>query len=91
MRKGRKGEGNEFILGARNSACWNNGTSDFGLQASELPARIWAERHLLPLSQEAEFAPIRGRYCLDDTCMKFDDQDDLSVTDTNFDYSSAGE
>jgi hypothetical protein len=90
LRKGRDASGFDFLLGARNSACWNNMTSDFGLQLSTMPARIWAERHLLPLNEENAFNPIRGRYCLDDTCMKLEDSDDLTVTDVSFDYSSQG-
>jgi len=90
LRKGRDEQGFDFLLGARNSACWNNMTSDFGLQSGDMPARVWAERHLLPLDENSPFNPIRGRYCLDDSCMKLEDADDLTVVDTSFDYSSQG-
>uniref|UniRef100_A0A7S2LSA9 IPT/TIG domain-containing protein n=1 Tax=Leptocylindrus danicus TaxID=163516 RepID=A0A7S2LSA9_9STRA len=71
-------------FGFRNSACWNNGTDDFGLQMSDIPARIWAELHLMPLDQGSSSMPHRGRYCLDDACMSFQELQSMS-----FDYSSS--
>ena len=77
-------------FGGRYSACWNNSTEDFGLQASNVPARVWAERHLLPLDSAAQIIPSRGRYCLDDSCISLEDANGLGVTDVSFDYSSTG-
>src|SRR5690606_9807029 len=42
-------------MGARNSACWDNSTTDYGLQLSDLPARVWMEKHLLPFTTESHF------------------------------------
>ena len=70
-------------VGFRNSACWNNGTDDFGLQMSGIPARIWAELHLMPLDQYSLSIPNRGRYCSDDACMSFQE-----LPSRTFDYSS---
>jgi hypothetical protein len=47
------------------------------------------ERHALPLSPTARFSPIRGRYCLDDRCLRLEDADNLTVSDYIFDYGSA--
>lgn len=62
-----------FALGGRNSACWNNSTDDFGLQVSNIPAIIWSELHTMPLDVQSDFVPIRGRYCLDDSCLRIED------------------
>lgn len=70
--------------------CIDNSTDDFGLQASNFPASIWAERHLMPLDDDAEIHPIRGKFCLTDSCLTFDDADNFKVFDTSFDYSAAG-
>jgi len=70
--------------------CIDNSTDDFGLQASNLPASIWAERHLMPLDDDADIHPIRGKFCLTDSCLTFDDADNFEVFDTSFDYSAAG-
>ncbi|GMH75263.1 hypothetical protein TL16_g06701 [Triparma laevis f. inornata] len=88
IRKGREPEGFDLLLGARNAACWNNNTADFGIQVSDMPARVWAERHLLPFSDDTAFEPTRGRFCLDDSCVKLEDAEDMSVADVSFDYSS---
>lgn len=42
----------------------------------------------MPLSPTTSFAPIRGRYCLDDRCMRLADADAVSVVDASFDYAS---
>lgn len=70
--------------------CFDNSTDDFGLQSSEYPAQIWAERHLMPLDEDASIMPIRGRFCLDNTCLAFEDSDDFQVFDKSFDYTSTG-
>lgn len=82
-------EERQFSLGARNSVCWDNSTSDFGLQASSLPSRFWSERHILPLDGDAPILPSRGRFCLDDSCVRVDSSDDLNLPGSaSFDYSS---
>ena len=70
--------------------CFDNSTDDFGLQSSEYPAQIWAERHLMPLDEDASVTPIRGRYCLDNSCINYEDSDNFEVFDKSFDYSSTG-
>lgn len=45
------------------------------------------ERHLLPLALDAPFRATRGRYCLDDRCLAFDDANDLKAVDYAFDYT----
>ncbi|GLE05146.1 hypothetical protein PINS_up014134 [Pythium insidiosum] len=78
----------KVAVGARRSGCWNNETADFGLQTSSRPSRFWSELKQLPLAPDALFTPTRGRFCLDDACMRLADQNDLSVQDPFFDYSS---
>jgi hypothetical protein len=47
------------------------------------------ERHFLPLSPTSPFEPLRGRYCLDDACMRLDDADNIStVSDPSFSYAA---
>ena len=70
--------------------CFDNSTDDFGLQASGYPAQIWSERHLMPLDEDASIAPIRGRYCFDNTCLAYEDSDNFQVFDKSFDYASTG-
>ncbi|KAL7542925.1 hypothetical protein ACHAXR_012222, partial [Thalassiosira sp. AJA248-18] len=70
--------------------CFDNSTDDFGLQASGHPSSVWAERHLMPLDEDASTTPIRGRFCLDNSCLTFQDSDDFHVFDKSFDYSSTG-
>ena len=77
-----------FDFGAE--TCFDNSTDDFGLQASKYPAHIWAERHLMPLDEDASTSPIRGRFCLDNSCLAFEDSDNFQVFDKSFDYSSTG-
>jgi hypothetical protein len=72
------------------NTCIDNSTNDFGLQVSNFPASIWAERHLMPLDDDADIHPIRGKFCLDDSCLLFDDADSFEVFDNFFDYSSTG-
>lgn len=79
-----------YAVGARKSGCWNNETSDFGLQLSSSSSRFWMELRQLPLSPESAFAPIRGRFCLDDSCLKLADAANFRVQDDSFDYSSTG-
>ena len=81
---------NDFFGAGRNSACWDNSTDDFGLQASTIPSRFWSERHLLPLDYESSSSPLRGRFCLDDSCLSLGVNDGLSIVDSSFDYSSTG-
>jgi len=76
------------VFGSRKSGCWDNATKDFGLQVSGVPARIWAERRRLPLDISSPPLPIRGLYCLNDSCMKMTDSDDFEATDLVFDYDS---
>ncbi|KAL7555003.1 hypothetical protein ACHAWF_018580 [Thalassiosira exigua] len=71
-------------------SCFDNSTDDFGLQASIFPAQVWAERHLMPLDEDAPTKPIRGRFCHDMSCLKFEDSDDFQVFDKSFDYSFTG-
>ena len=85
---GKEEEPAMLILGGRNSACWNNSTDDIGLQASELPTRFWAQRHILPLDHISALAPFRGRFCLDDSCIRLEDRNEINVFDSFFDYSS---
>jgi len=82
------GSGHELVLGARESVCWSNATDDFGLQASMFTSRFWQERHQMPLAIDSPFAPIRGRFCLDDMCMRLEDAEDMSLVDHAFDYSA---
>jgi len=88
LRKGRIPRGHQLVLGARNFGCWSNSSEDFGLQLSDMPARFWMERHRLPLSTKSPFIPLRGRYCLDDSCLRLEDANDLSVPDYAWDYST---
>ncbi|DAZ97950.1 TPA: hypothetical protein N0F65_006375 [Lagenidium giganteum] len=75
-------------IGSRRSGCWNNETADFGLQLSAMPSRFWMELKQLPLAPDTVFAPIRGRFCLDDACARLPDEDNLVIEDEMFDYSS---
>jgi hypothetical protein len=59
LRKSRIAQGHELYLGARNSGCWTNQTDDFGLQSSDEPEIFWMARHILPLSSESPFTPLR--------------------------------
>ncbi|KAL4109781.1 hypothetical protein PRIC1_001476 [Phytophthora ramorum] len=74
---------------ARKSGCWRNETDDFGLQLSARPSRFWMELRQLPLAPGSSFdGPMRGRFCLDDSCAKLSDADNLRVEDAYFDYDS---
>ncbi|RYY34397.1 hypothetical protein EON62_03345, partial [archaeon] len=84
LRLSRQAARREVVLGARNAGCWDNSTSDLGLQTSRYPARFWAEAHLLPLSPNSNFEPMRGRTCLDDACLRLSDAEALPVTDPFF-------
>jgi hypothetical protein len=65
VRPNRRPEGNQYILGARNTACWDNSTVDFGFHDyRDYPQRFWMEVHQLPLSPTSPFAPRRGRCVL---------------------------
>lgn len=66
-------------VAGRRSGCWRNETSDFGLQLSSQPSRFWMERRSLPLAPGSLFTPIRGRFCLDDACVRLSDSDNLRV------------
>jgi hypothetical protein len=88
LRKNRIATGQQLFLGARNSGCWNNKTDDFGLQGSSETSHFWMERHLLPLSLDSPFSPLRGRFCLDDKCLQLQDFDDYQASDYHFDYSA---
>ena len=90
MRANKRAAPPPLALGSRATACWDNATEDFGLQASRYPSRFWAEAHLLPLDADAPFSPRRGRYCLDSSCLRLGDEGSLSVTDPSFDYSALG-
>lgn len=78
----------QSAVGARRSGCWNNETADFGLQTSSHPSRFWMELRKLPLAPGTVFAPIRGRFCLDDSCVRLADSDNYQVQDEAFDYAS---
>lgn len=80
LRKARIAQGQLLFLGARNSGCWTNATDDFGLQGSDQPALIWAQKHLLPLAVDSPFTPLRGKFCLDDACLRFSDVNDYVAT-----------
>lgn len=67
------------ILAGRRSGCWRNETTDFGLQLGSHPSRFWMERRSFPLVPGSQFAPIRGRFCLDDSCLRLADSDNLRV------------
>ena len=54
------------------------------------PARFWSERYLLPLDTQSLVLPNRGRYCLDDSCLRLEDELNLAVSDRSFAYSSTG-
>ena len=86
----RKSEAPGLVLGARNAGCFANRTDDMGLQLSDVPGRFWQERHLLPLDETSPFTPHRGRYCLDDSCLRLEDADDVTVADPDFDYQAYG-
>ncbi|KAE9224791.1 hypothetical protein PF005_g5786 [Phytophthora fragariae] len=74
---------------ARKSGCWRNETDDFGLQLSARPSRFWMELRQLPLAPGSSFgAPLRGRFCLDDSCVQLADADNVRVEDASFDYAS---
>eukprot|EP00984_Skeletonema_dohrnii_P037610 scaffold39855_cov161-Skeletonema_dohrnii-CCMP3373.AAC.4 len=60
------------------------------IEVSDFPASIWAERHLMPLDDDADILPIRGKFCLDTSCLLFNDVDRFEVFDKSFDYSSTG-
>ena len=89
LRKNRIAQGQKLFLGARNSGCWTNSSDDYGLQGSSQPSLFWMERHLLPLAVDSPFVPLRGRYCLDDLCVKLADADNYEASDYAFDYSAS--
>jgi hypothetical protein len=89
LRKNRIAQGQQLFLGARNSGCWTNKTDDYGLQGSSEPSHFWMERHLLPLALDSPFVPLRGRFCLDDQCMKLADRENYEASDYAFDYSAS--
>lgn len=89
LRAKRIADGLQLYLGSRKSGCWSNDTADFGFQASAYPARFWSERHMLPLATDSSFIPSRGRYCLDDSCMRLADESSYLATDYAFDYSAS--
>ncbi|KAF0700134.1 Aste57867_9322 [Aphanomyces stellatus] len=73
VRKGRAAHPSLPSLGSRHAGCWDNSTQDFGLQLSPLPTRFWQELQQMPLSDAMDmFVPIRGRYCMDDACLRVD-------------------
>lgn len=88
LRRGKQPQGMNLVLGARNHGCWSNSTADFGLQVSDEPSIFWLERRKMPLADDSPFTPIRGRFCLDEGCLKLEDADDMSVWDYHFDYSA---
>lgn len=88
LRRARSPQGLKLVLGARNHGCWSNSTTDFGLQVSDEPSIFWLERRQMPLDDNSPFMPIRGRFCLDESCLRLDDAEDMSVSDYHFDYST---
>ncbi|GMF36546.1 unnamed protein product [Phytophthora fragariaefolia] len=85
----QRGKGRLASIQARKSGCWRNETDDFGLQLSDRPSRFWMELRQLPLTPGSSFgSPLRGRFCLDDSCVKLADADNVRVEDADFDYDS---
>ena len=76
------------MLSSGSEICFDNSTDDFGLQASIFPASVWSERHLMPLDEDSNILPTRGRFCRDYQCLELMDTDDFQVFDQSFDYSS---
>ena len=70
IRKGQSHTWTGLMLGGRNAGCFDNSTEDFGLQTSIYPSRFWSERHMLPLDHSSQILSPRGRFCLDDSCLK---------------------
>ncbi len=87
MQAGRQPSGLNPVLGARNSICWSNSTDDSGLQFSTDSARLWAERHEMPLDSNTPFIPLRGLYCTDDQCLRLSDTQNLILSGADWDYS----
>lgn len=79
VRQGHIPLGNSLVTGGRASMCWDNSTDDYGLQMSSLPSRFWDEIRTLPLDIDTSVAPIRGRYCQDDSCLKVQDMFEASI------------
>jgi len=90
VRPGREPAGGPAasFAGSRSSACFDNSTTDFGLQHTASPARYWDELRSLPLPPDQPFTPLRGRFCLDNRCMRLGDEAEVSVSDAFFDYGS---
>ncbi|OWZ22617.1 hypothetical protein PHMEG_0002652 [Phytophthora megakarya] len=85
----QRGNAPQAMIQARRSGCWRNETEDFGLQLSSYPSRFWMELRQLPLTPGSSFdTPVRGRFCLDDACVKLADADNLRVEDAHFNYDS---
>ena len=42
---------------------------------------------MLPLSLDSPFTPTRGRFCLDDKCLKLEDSESYQASDYMFDYT----
>jgi hypothetical protein len=89
LRAKRIADGLQLYLGSRRSGCWINETNDFGLQSSIYPSDFWSEKHMLPLASDSPFTPIRGRFCLDDSCLRLADDTDFKAMDYVFDYSAS--
>ena len=89
IRAKRIAEGLELYLGSRRSGCWSNATNDFGLQVSQYPAQFWSEKHFLPLAMDSPFVATRGRFCLDDSCLRLSDENSYRAYDSVFDYSAS--
>jgi len=85
---GNEGSLQSLTFSGRNSACWSNSTEDFGLQASKFPSRLWSEKYMLPLDFDSPYKITRGRFCLDDSCLKIEDE--FNVRGDVFDYASTG-
>ena len=64
--------GHSSILGGRASICFDNSTTDFGLQSSPYPARVWDELRQLPLNSELNVSVRRGRFCQEEKCHSSD-------------------
>jgi hypothetical protein len=84
------GSGGSLFAGSRRSGCFDNSTADYALQHSSKPARFWDELRQLPLPPDSPFEPRRGRFCQDDRCLRLEDESDVSVVASDFDYSSQG-
>lgn len=53
----------DYELKTVGKICFDNSTSDYGLQSSNIPSRFWGENHSLPLDSPIDTEPFRGMFC----------------------------